>query len=113
MVIACRIFPVFQVKIPFFVLFRTTSCQVTFSLLGNDIGDISFLTFKIVFHCSRFIFSAFIFKYGIPYNFAGGIGTSDREHRTTVHIHSYLVCIEFYILISNNPLSIHISLIVT
>ena len=113
MIVTCSVFAIYHVELIVVHFFCTSSCQVSFSLLGNDICYVSFFRFEIVLHGFGFVFSAFIFINRISDYFTGCIWTSYGIYHTAIHVHSYLIGIKFYILIVDDPLPIHIGHIIT
>ncbi|CCY37175.1 uncharacterized protein BN472_01773 [Tannerella sp. CAG:118] len=113
MIVTCSVFAIYHVELIVVHFFCTSSCQISFTLLGNDICYVSFFRFKIVLHGFGFVFSAFIFINRISDYFTSCIWTSYGIYHTAIHIHSYLIGIKFYILIVDDPLPVHIGHIIT
>ncbi len=97
MIVAGSIFTAHHKHIIIGHLLCATCRYISFSLLGNHIGDIAFLGPEVITHGFTFVLLVAILKERVSKFLANGIEAEFGKHQTTVHVHFDYLRLQFYL----------------
>ncbi len=106
-IVAGRVFSVGKVIFAAFHHLGATSGQITFALLGDDIGYHTSFCLEVVAHCLRLVFTALVGEYRRTLQFAYRVGTTYGIDYVGGHVHFYFSALQLHVAILYFAVAIH------
>ena len=113
MVIASGVFTVLYIKGVLVYLLALTAGEITFTLLGDDIGYKSLLGLEVIAHCLSLVRGTVILKHRCALELADGVRCTVGIYRAVLQVHFYMVGIKLYLAVLHMAFTIHICLTAT